>query len=198
MVNYQSTPNNLAKLYFIEGQSFELDNSETFTQDNIKSNDFIEGLFIICSEIQSIYLSSEFLTITFNSLDSSNNINILESIKNAIEIYCTNKGTFNFKKNKSSLNLKIEAASPYTNSILETDSDIVKNIKNLIIERITPAVAMDGGEVVFAKYENTIVYVIMKGACNGCGSSTDTLKTGVLSMLKHFIGDDLITDVVKF
>ena len=69
----------------------------------------------------------------------------------------------------------------------ENDSDIVKQIKELLDTRVRPAVAMDGGDIVYKKFEKGIVYLHMQGACSGCPSSTATLKAGIENMLKHYI-----------
>ena len=50
-----------------------------------------------------------------------------------------------------------------------------------------PMVAMDGGDIVFERFEEGVVYLSMRGACSGCPSSTATLKMGVENMLRHYI-----------
>ena len=67
------------------------------------------------------------------------------------------------------------------------DSDIVKQIKELLDTRVRPAVAMDGGDIVYQSFEEGIVYLHMQGSCAGCPSSTATLKMGIENMLKHYI-----------
>ena len=69
----------------------------------------------------------------------------------------------------------------------QDDSDIVKQIKELLDTRVRPAVAMDGGDIVYQKFEKGIVYLHMQGACSGCPSSAATLKTGIENMLKHYV-----------
>ena len=69
----------------------------------------------------------------------------------------------------------------------ENDSDIVKQIKELLDTRVRPAVAMDGGDIIYDDFNNGIVYLHMQGACAGCPSSTATLKSGIENMLKHYI-----------
>lgn len=64
------------------------------------------------------------------------------------------------------------------------DSAEVKLIKKILNEEIRPEVALHGGDIVFHKYENRIVYVYMQGACSGCASSTYTLRMGVETRLK--------------
>ncbi|MFM2129090.1 MAG: hypothetical protein RL477_636 [Pseudomonadota bacterium] len=67
------------------------------------------------------------------------------------------------------------------------DSDIVVQIKELLDTRVRPAVAQDGGDIVFRRYEDGIVYLRMQGSCSGCPSSSATLKIGIENMLKHYI-----------
>ena len=75
------------------------------------------------------------------------------------------------------------------NSVLATDSDEVKTIKNVLNQYIRPAVMMDGGDVIFKKYEDRILYLDLIGACSGCPSSTQTLKGGVERILKKYLPD---------
>ncbi|PPR49572.1 MAG: Fe/S biogenesis protein NfuA [Alphaproteobacteria bacterium MarineAlpha5_Bin5] len=67
------------------------------------------------------------------------------------------------------------------------DSEIVKQIKELLDTRVRPAVAMDGGDIIYDSFKDGIVYLHMQGACSGCPSSTATLKMGIENMLKHYI-----------
>ncbi len=73
------------------------------------------------------------------------------------------------------------------------DSDIVRTIKELLDTRVRPAVAQDGGDIVFHGYEGGIVYLHMRGACSGCPSSTATLRNGIENLLRHFIPE--VTEV---
>jgi Fe-S cluster biogenesis protein NfuA len=68
-------------------------------------------------------------------------------------------------------------------------AQIVAEIKDLLDTRIRPAVAQDGGDITFSKFEpdTGIVWLHMRGACSGCPSSSATLKAGVENMLKHYI-----------
>ena len=67
------------------------------------------------------------------------------------------------------------------------DSEIVQTIKELLDTRVRPAVAQDGGDIVFKGFEDGVVYLHMQGACAGCPSSTATLKMGIENLLKHYI-----------
>ena len=81
----------------------------------------------------------------------------------------------------------LESSIESSNEISDDDSETIKQIKQLIDQRVRPAVAMDGGDISFCSYEEGIVTLQMKGACAGCPSSTATLKMGIENMLKHYI-----------
>ena len=74
--------------------------------------------------------------------------------------------------------------------VAEDDSDddeIVAQIKDLIETRVRPAVAQDGGDILFRGFEDGIVYLHMQGACSGCPSSTATLRHGIENMLRYYV-----------
>ena len=71
----------------------------------------------------------------------------------------------------------------------EEDDDIVRQIKQLLDTRVRPAVAMDGGDIVFQGFDDGVVTLQMRGACQVCPSSTATLKMGIENMLRHYIPD---------
>lgn len=72
-------------------------------------------------------------------------------------------------------------------SYSEDEQRIVEEIKELLEMRVRPAVAQDGGDILFHSFQSGIVYLEMHGSCSGCPSSTLTLKQGVENMLKHYI-----------
>jgi Fe-S cluster biogenesis protein NfuA len=67
------------------------------------------------------------------------------------------------------------------------DADIIDQIKELIETRVRPAVAQDGGDIVYKGYKDGHLYLSMHGACSGCPSSTVTLKRGIESLIKHYV-----------
>ncbi|HUK58537.1 MAG TPA: NifU family protein [Stellaceae bacterium] len=69
----------------------------------------------------------------------------------------------------------------------EEDDEIVAQIKELLETRVRPAVAQDGGDIIFHRFEDGIVYLHMQGSCSGCPSSTATLKAGIENMLRHYV-----------
>ncbi len=71
------------------------------------------------------------------------------------------------------------------------DDELSATIRELIDTRVRPAVAQDGGDIIFRGFEDGIVYLRMQGACSGCPSSTATLKMGIENMLKHYVPEVL-------
>lgn len=86
-----------------------------------------------------------------------------------------------FSSNNSVLTKKKEASST------EEDSKIVSEIKEIIEHKVRPAVAQDGGDIIFHSFKDGIVKLELHGACSGCPSSTVTLKNGIENMLKHYV-----------
>jgi Fe-S cluster biogenesis protein NfuA len=73
------------------------------------------------------------------------------------------------------------------------DADIVEQIKDIIETRVRPAVANDGGDIVYRGFREGVVYLQMQGACSGCPSSSATLKQGIEGLLKYYVPE--VTEV---
>jgi Fe-S cluster biogenesis protein NfuA len=73
------------------------------------------------------------------------------------------------------------------------DADIVAQIHELLETRVRPAVAGDGGDIIYRGYRDGVVHLQMQGACSGCPSSAATLKHGIESLLKHYVPE--VTEV---
>jgi Fe-S cluster biogenesis protein NfuA len=73
------------------------------------------------------------------------------------------------------------------------DAEIVAQIRELIDTRVRPAVARDGGDIVYRGFQQGKVFLQMQGACSGCPSSTATLKQGIEQLLKHYVPE--VTEV---
>lgn len=67
------------------------------------------------------------------------------------------------------------------------DADIIEQIKELLETRVRPAVAQDGGDIVYRGYRDGRLYLAMQGACSGCPSSTITLKRGIEGLIRHYV-----------
>lgn len=76
------------------------------------------------------------------------------------------------------------------------DQEIVEQIKELLDTRVRPAVAGDGGDIVFRGYRDGIVRLHMQGSCSGCPSSRATLKHGIENMLRHYVPEVVAVEQV--
>ena len=77
------------------------------------------------------------------------------------------------------------------------DREIVDQIKELLDTRVRPAVASDGGDIVFHGYRDGVVKLHMQGACSGCPSSRATLKHGIENMLRHYVPEVVAVEQVE-
>jgi Fe-S cluster biogenesis protein NfuA len=67
------------------------------------------------------------------------------------------------------------------------DAEIIDQIRDLIETRVRPAVAQDGGDIVYRGFKDGTLYLAMQGACSGCPSSAITLKRGIESLIRHYV-----------
>ncbi|MHA1569533.1 MAG: NifU family protein [Alphaproteobacteria bacterium] len=77
--------------------------------------------------------------------------------------------------------------APVNGAGADDDDEVVAQIKDLLETRVRPAVAQDGGDIVFQGFEDGVVYLHMRGACAGCPSASATLKHGIENMLRHYV-----------
>jgi len=93
-----------------------------------------------------------------------------------------------FNSGEAAVSETAPAASP-----TEEGNEVVAQIKELLETRVRPAVAQDGGDIIFDHYAEGVVYLHMQGSCSGCPSSTATLKAGIENMLRHYVPE--VTEV---
>ena len=87
----------------------------------------------------------------------------------------------------------VTAAATEAEPAYDVNDPLIFQIRELLDTRIRPAVAQDGGDIVFHSFEDGVVYLKMQGACSGCPSSTATLKSGIENMLRHYVPE--VTEV---
>lgn len=185
-IRFEETPNPLT-LKFIPDDKIVLEQG-TMEFKNQKQASTKSPLALQLFEIkgvQAVFLGHDFITITKNDLAEWPKIKT-EIQATIMDFFVSNKpilfaNILNDEKSNSP-----EISTEISNSS-NGDSDIVAQIKELIEVKVRPAVAMDGGDIIFHSFENGIVYLILKGSCSGCPSSTITLKNGIENMLKHYI-----------
>lgn len=90
-----------------------------------------------------------------------------------------------------------EQSPTYSGINFDDLDEIEKQIVEIIETRVRPSVAMDGGDIIYEGFRDGIVYLKMRGACSGCPSSTVTLKSGIESMLQHFVPEVKAVEAVE-
>lgn len=174
-IQTQSTPNP-ATMKFLpgrdvlgEGEVMDFANDENAAQSPLAQRLFaLEG-------VAAVFLGSDFVTVTKVDGDWAH---IKPAILGAImEHFMSGDPVLT----PSSTETAVETSSD--------DSEVVLLIKELIDTRVRPAVAQDGGDIVFQGFDEPTgtVFLQMRGACAGCPSSTMTLKNGIENMLRHYI-----------
>ena len=174
-IQTEQTPNPQT-LKFLPGKVV-MDEGTAFFQDfdEASNSPFAKRLFEI-DGVNGVFFGSDFITITKNQ---NLEWQILKPLILGSIMDHYNSGQETITKEQ-----EIENSSLQKN---EGDTDIVKQIKELLDTRVRPAVAMDGGDIIYDSFKDGIVYLHMQGACSGCPSSTATLKMGIENMLKHYV-----------
>ena len=178
-IQTEPTPNPLT-LKFLPGR-IVMKEGTAFFQDKSKSSNspLAKRLFSI-EGVSGVFFGNDFITIT---QEKNTDWQILKPmILGAIMDHYNSDEEVLIKSKNNSINIDSKLSEAK-----QEDNEIVKQIKDLLDTRIRPAVAMDGGDIVFQRFEKGIVYLHMQGACSGCPSSTATLKMGIENMLKHYV-----------
>ena len=173
-IQTEETPNP-ATLKFLPGQPvLPGKNLEFLSLEEASSSPLAQILFKIDGVI-GVFLSEDFISIT---KDGSREWALMKpSLLGAIMEHFTAKRP-----------IVLEAQTGGdSQSDDHEDDEIVSQIKELLYTRVRPAVAQDGGDIVFEDFTDGIVTLQMRGACAGCPSSSATLKMGVENLLRHYI-----------
>jgi Fe-S cluster biogenesis protein NfuA len=156
-----------------------------------KPSPLVQSLFDI-DGVAGVFLGADFLTVT--KYEGTEWRHIKPAVLGAIADFLT-----------AGLPVLIEGAAasakkPATSldDYEEEDREIVEQIIELIDTRVRPAVAADGGDIVFQHYEprTGVVFLSLHGSCSGCPSSTMTLKSGIENMLKHYVPEVVKVEAV--
>lgn len=176
-IQTEATPNP-ATLKFLPGRPVMGEGSVYFASvDQAAPSPLAQRLFAVAG-ITGVFFGADFITIT---KDDDRDWQVLKpAILGAIMEHYT-----------SGRPVLAGAAADSDESFDEADGEIVSQIKELLETRVRPAVAQDGGDIVFRGFHQGVVLLHMQGSCAGCPSSTATLKMGIENMLKHYVPEVL-------
>ncbi|MDR2007992.1 MAG: NifU family protein [Alphaproteobacteria bacterium] len=178
-IEVQETPNPNTLKFFLNQEILE--NNQTYHfkgKEDSKSSPLVQKLFDL-SDIRGVFLGADFISIVVENETSWDYLKpqILALLSDFIS---------------SGQPILIESIESLSESFKvqgknEEDQAIIAKIEELFEERIRPAVAMDGGDILFRDYDSGVVYLSLYGSCAGCPSSSITLKNGIENMLKYYI-----------
>ncbi|MBY0356062.1 MAG: NifU family protein [Rickettsiales bacterium] len=181
-IQTESTPNPQT-MKFLPGVPVMPSGTAFYTDAKLADESPLAAALFKISEVSAIFLGSDFITVT--KKESAHWELLKTDILTTIMDFFVSGGQVMLSK---------QVSAGATSS--ENDSAIVREIKELIESRVRPAVAQDGGDIVFHSYEEGIVKLEMHGSCSGCPSSTATLKHGIENMLKHYIPEIVAVEPV--
>lgn len=180
-IQTEETPNP-ATLKFLPGRILMAEGTADFkSQEEASKSPLAQKLFEI-DGVKGIFFGADFITVSKE--DPMDWVVLKPSVLGAImEHFLTHQPLF------------YEKGTLY--SCQEEDDPLVAQIKEILDTRVRPAVAMDGGDIVFDHFVEGIVYVRMQGSCSGCPSSSNTLKSGIENMLRHYVPEVLEVRAVE-
>jgi len=170
-VHFESTPNPQSLKFMINRQI--VDDPVAFTTSTEAEESPLAQKLFGFPWMQGVFIGHNFVTITKQDWVEWDVLS--EPLRELIEEHL-----------RSGSPIIGSASSASNEHSTEQDSDpLVIQIKKVIEDEVRPAVAMDGGDILFHKFENNVVYLKMKGSCSGCPSSSQTLRMGIQGRLQE-------------
>jgi len=173
-IQTEQTPNP-ATLKFLPGRTVMTSGTANFTdaEGAARASPLAERLFAL-PQVTGVFLGADFITVSKGA--EADWYQLKPLILAAIMEHFTGGRP-----------VLVEAGKGAAEERQEEEDEIVSQIKELLETRVRPAVAQDGGDIIFRDFEDGVVYLHMQGSCSGCPSSTATLKAGIENMLRHYI-----------
>lgn len=173
-IQTEQTPNP-ATLKFLPGRPVMISGTANFiSEEAARVSPLAERLFLL-PEVSGVFLGADFITVT-KAGDSDWYLLKPAVLAAIMEHFATGRPV-----------LVADVAGGAAATSGEDEDEVVIQIKELLETRVRPAVAQDGGDIIFHDFEDGVVYLHMQGSCSGCPSSTATLKAGIENMLRHYV-----------
>jgi Fe-S cluster biogenesis protein NfuA len=180
LIQTESTPNP-STLKFLPGQRvMEAGTRDFATPEDAEASPLAEALFSI-GDVEGVFFGRDFISVTAGPGVEWRDLKpqvlgvLLDHFSSGAPLF----------KAASTSAIAIDPESGISDS--PEDAEIVAQIRELIETRVRPAVAQDGGDIVYRGFRQGTVFLALHGACSGCPSSTMTLKQGIESLLKHYV-----------
>lgn len=187
-IQTEETPNPNT-LKFVPGEAVLGDDTAFFINAGEAENSPLASALFTTPHVRAVFFGSDFITITKGE-DADWTTMKPELLSTIMEHYVSGAPMMTNVAGQqvggSAANIEYSA----------DEQKIVDEIKELIEMRVRPAVAQDGGDIIFHSFQQGIVNLELHGACSGCPSSTLTLKSGIENMLKHYIPEVLAVEAI--
>ncbi len=180
LIQTETTPNPSA-LKFLPGQTVMDHGTRDFaTPEDAEASPLAEAIFST-GDVEGVFFGRDFISVTAAPGVDWRHLKpqILEVL---LDHFASNAPLF-----RAGTAAGISVAPPPAMEEDPADAEIVAQIRELIETRVRPAVAQDGGDIIYRGFKAGTVYLGMQGACSGCPSSTMTLKNGIETLLKHYV-----------
>jgi Fe-S cluster biogenesis protein NfuA len=183
-IETEGTPNP-ATLKFLPGQEVMGLSSADFASAAAAARSPLASALFALPGVARVFLGGDFISVTRNDLESWQSLKpqVLGVI---MDHFVAGRAVIEGDLDE----LDEEAVDP-------ADQEVVDQIKELLDTRVRPAVAGDGGDIVFRGYRDGIVRLHMQGSCSGCPSSSATLKHGIENMLRHYVPEVVAVEQVE-
>jgi len=180
-IQTQDTPNPQT-MKFIPGVVVMPVGTQTFTKEENQGNSKLADILLELNGVEGVFFAENFIAVTKSDSSDWDSLKpiILTSM---IDYFISGEPVVSIIQGERQEDEHL-------------GNEIVKQIKEIIETRVQPAVAQDGGSIIFRDFADGIVYVELQGACSGCPSSTITLKSGIENMLKHYVPEVVSVEAV--
>jgi Fe-S cluster biogenesis protein NfuA len=180
LIHTETTPNP-STLKFLPGrQVMEAGTRDFATPEDAEASPLAEAIFST-GEVEGVFFGRDFVSVTAAPGVDWRQLKP-EVLSVLLDHFSSDSPLF---RAASATGIGVSADEDFGED--PADAPLVAEIRELIETRVRPAVAQDGGDIVYRGFRDGIVYLALHGACSGCPSSTMTLKQGIESLLKHYV-----------
>jgi Fe-S cluster biogenesis protein NfuA len=182
-IETEGTPNP-ATLKFLPGRYVMPSGTADFASAESAGRSPLATTLFELPGVARVFLGADFVTITKNDVVSWQQLKpqVLGAL---MDHFVANRAV-----------IEGEAEEDAIEDIRPEDEEIVEQIRELLDTRVRPAVAGDGGDIIFRGYRDGVVRLHMQGSCSGCPSSSATLKHGIENMLRHYLPEVVAVEQV--
>lgn len=188
LIETETTPNP-ATIKFMPGRKVMPSGTRDFASpEEAEASPLAEALFTL-GDVEGVFFGSDFVSVTAGPGTSWQQLKP-DVLAILLDHFVADMPLF---KPATAAGISVpEADAGFTDD--PADAEIIDQIKELIETRVRPAVANDGGDIVYRGFDKGKVFLKMQGACAGCPSSSATLKQGIEQLLKHYVPE--VTEVL--